>query len=143
MTRIPLPPSAEVIGLSKKRSKKCRARTTNLFMRTISLLRICACTSRDKTGCSGGVKTWKALCMRCPHHFDHFVGDGFRVLLLDQLREDAFETRQLHKLRQLRRRCVRTNLSLGDHNDAAANLLDNFKHMRNVEDGFTLGGERR
>src|SRR5579862_4949012 len=101
MTRIPLPPSAEVIGLSKKRSKKCRARTTNLFMRTISLLRICACTSSERTGFSGGVKTWKALCMGGSHDFDHFAGKGFRVLLLDELREDTFQTWQLHKLRQL------------------------------------------
>src|SRR5271170_6792021 len=112
MARTPFSPSSEVNGLSKKRSKKCRVKTTKRFMRATSFLGIRAWTSRESTGFSGDEKIWNALCMGGSHDFDHFAGHCLRVLLLDQLSEDAFEAGQLHELRQLRGRSVGADFSL-------------------------------
>ena len=64
---------------------------------------------------------------------------AFGVLLLDQLREDALEIGQLHQLCQFSRGGIRENRSAGDHDHSIADLFNDLKHMRDVEDGFPFG----
>ena len=60
---------------------------------------------------------------------------------LDELGKNALEVGQAHEPRQFGGRRVGKHSAFGDDNDASANLLDDFEHMRDVEDGFSLGGE--
>jgi hypothetical protein len=76
------------------------------------------------------------------HHLDHLLGNGPRVLLLDQLREDAFKIGQAHEAGELRGTGVSENFSLGDDDDAIADLLDDFEDMRDVKDGLAFRGEQ-
>jgi hypothetical protein len=72
---------------------------------------------------------------------DHLPRRGPRVLLADQLREHLLETRQFHQPRQFRRRSVRHNLSLRDHDHPIADLFHDFQHMRDVQHRLACTGE--
>ena len=76
------------------------------------------------------------------HHLHHLLRNGPRVLLLDQLRKDAFKIGQAHQLRKVGGASIGQDPAFGDHDDAVADLLDDFKHMGDVEDSFALRREQ-
>ena len=80
--------------------------------------------------------------MGTPHHIDHSLRNALRVLLFDQLRKDAFKIGQAHQLRKVGGAGIGQDPALGDNDHAIADLLDDFKHMGDVEDSFALRREQ-
>ena len=74
--------------------------------------------------------------MATVHHLYYLLRDTPCVLLLYELRKNAFQIRQAHQIRKIGGASVGQYSSLRNHDDAIANLLDHFKHVRNVEDRF-------
>jgi hypothetical protein len=76
------------------------------------------------------------------HYVDQVAGDLFGVGLLDELGEDAFERGQGHQLGEVMRRGIGDDLAAGEDDDAVADALDGFEHVRDVEDGFAFAREQ-
>jgi hypothetical protein len=70
------------------------------------------------------------------------AAQGARVLLLNQLRKDAFKIGKAHQPGEIGGRSVGQDPALCNDDDAVADLLDDFKHMRDVEDRFAFCGEQ-
>jgi len=75
------------------------------------------------------------------HGEDQIFCDGARVLLLDELGEDAFEGWTMHETGEVSGGRVDEDSAFGEHDDAMAYLLYDFEDMGDVEHGFALGGE--
>ena len=76
------------------------------------------------------------------HYLNNLLRDCARFLLLHQLCKDAFKIWKAHQLNQIRGRSIGQNSSFCNHDDTAANLFDDFKHMRDIENGFALRSEQ-
>jgi hypothetical protein len=76
------------------------------------------------------------------HDLNEFASHALRVLLLNELSEDAFEICKLEGSLELGRRSVGQNPASRDNDDTIADQLDHLKNMRDVEDCFALRGER-
>jgi len=75
------------------------------------------------------------------HHLDHLLRENSRVFLLHELRKDAFEIGKMHELLQIGGASVGQHAALGNYHDTAANLLNHFKNVGDIEHGFALGSE--
>ena len=75
------------------------------------------------------------------HGFNKLPGEGAGVVLLDELREDAFEIGQGEQAFEVGWSRVGADAAAGEDDDAVADLLDDFEHVRDVEDGFAARGE--
>src|SRR5271170_7221072 len=80
-------------SLWKKRWRMWRTRTSNLFCIRAGDV-VCACTASERTGWRGGAKRPACSDMAHRHGLDQLLSNGLRVLLLDQLCEDALEVGQ-------------------------------------------------
>jgi hypothetical protein len=72
------------------------------------------------------------------HDLHDLLGHDASVLLPDELSECALKIGQMHELRQLGRMGVGENSAVGNYNDTAADLFNNFEHMRDVENGLAV-----
>src|SRR5882757_5078556 len=116
-------------------------RTSN-WLCSRSIVQSSACTASERTGCLGGEKRPYRSRMVNRHDLNEFASHALRVLLLNQLGEDAFEIRKLERSLELGRRSVGQNPASRDDDDAVADQLDHLKNMRDVEYRFALRGER-
>ena len=66
------------------------------------------------------------------HDLNDLPCNGCGVLLLNQLRKDAFEIGETHQLRQFGGRCVGQNSSPPNHHDSFTDLLHRFQHVRDI-----------
>ncbi len=64
-----------------------------------------------------------------------------RILLLNELGEDAFEIRELQRSLELGWRSVSQNPASRDDDDSVADELDHLKNVRDVKDRLALRGE--
>src|SRR5438270_3886349 len=101
-----------------------------------------ACTARERTACLDGAKRPHRSRMMDRHDVDQFASNALRILLLDELREDAFEIPKLQRTFQLGGRSVGQNPPSCDDDDAIADELNDLKNVRDVEDRLALCGER-
>ena len=85
---------------------------------------------------------WNKSDLANLHHLNHLLRECARILLLNELCEDAFEIWQTHQLGQVAWMRVGENPALRNDDDAVADLLDDFKHMGDVEDSFALRREQ-
>ena len=72
------------------------------------------------------------------HDLHDLLSDSPGILLADELGECALKIGKTHELRQLGRMGIGENSAVGNYNDAAADLFNNFEHMRDVENGLAL-----
>ena len=76
------------------------------------------------------------------HYLDQLAGKHRGILLLNELREHAFETRKLHESREFEGRGIGQDLALSDNDYSIADLLHHFKHVGDIEDSLAFGRER-
>jgi hypothetical protein len=79
--------------------------------------------------------------MRSLHDVNNGLSAATGILLLNELREDALKVGQAHETGKIAGGCVGEKFALGDDDDTAANLFHHFEDVRDVKDGFALGGE--
>ncbi len=75
------------------------------------------------------------------HDLDEFASNTLRVLLLNQLSEDALEICELKRSLELGGRSVGQNPASRDDDDAVADELDHLENVRDVENCLALCGE--
>src|ERR1700746_3157249 len=118
-----------------------RTRISNCLCSRLSLWSS-ACTARERTACLGGAKRPHRSRMVDRHNVDQFASNALRILLLNQLCEDAFEIPELQRSLQLRGRSVCQNPASRDDNDTIADELNDLKNVRDVKDCLALRGKR-
>src|SRR5579872_3836193 len=134
-------PSAEANSLPKKRSRKWRTRTRNSDCCSLSTELSRARTESESTASRDTESVRCAGSMRNPHDFDHLARGGLSILLAHQLRKDLFEAGQLHQPREVGGCRIGNDLALRDYDHAIAELLDDFEHVRDIEDRFAGAGK--
>src|SRR6266849_2831727 len=118
-----------------------RVRISN-WLRSRPLVKSSACTARERTGCLGGAKRTNRSRMMNRHDLDEFASNTLRILLLNELGEDAFEIRELQRSLELGWRSVSQNPASRDDDDSVADELDHLKNVRAIENRFALRRER-
>ena len=76
------------------------------------------------------------------HDVNQFASKTLRILLLNELSEDAFEIRELQRNFQIGWRSVGQNPASRDDDDTVTDDLDDLKNVRDVKDRLALCGER-
>src|ERR1039457_4120559 len=136
-------PSGEAVSWLKKRSRKWRTSSANwLRLGARTGPRAAWALSESASGSDIMNRRWNSSPMANLHDLHHLLRNGPRVLLLDQLRKDAFKIGQAHQLRKIGGAGIGQDPALGDNDHAIADLLDNFKHMGDVEDSLALRREQ-
>src|SRR6266550_1687661 len=118
-----------------------RARISNWLCSRVPV-KVSACTASERTGCSVGAKRPDRSRMVNRHDLDELASDALRILLLNELSEDAFEIRKLKGSLELGWRSISQDPASRDDDDAVADELDHLKNMRDVKDCLALRGER-
>src|ERR1700692_1741532 len=106
------------------------------------LVKSSACTARERTGCLGGAKRANRSRIVNRHDLDEFASDALRILLLNELGEDAFEIRELKRSLEFGWRSVGQDPASRSDDDTVADELDHLQNMRDVEYCLALRGER-
>src|ERR1700685_3404923 len=136
-------PSGEAVSWLKKRSRKCRTSSENWLRCGTCTAPSAAWAFNESASGSDIMKSrWNSSRMANLHHLDHLLRRAAGILLLHQLRKHALKIRQAHQFGELGGMSVGQNSALGNHDHAAANLLDHFKHMGDVDHCFALRSQQ-
>src|SRR5436305_15161603 len=93
-------------------------------------------------------KKWRTSSVNAPisglpHDCDDFASRCPDILLFRELAEDLLERRQMHQIAQAADLVVGDDLALVQHDDPRTNLLRNFEHVRDIENGLARAGHLR
>src|SRR5438105_3836596 len=91
-----------------------------------------ACTASESTGCLGAAKRPDRSRMVDRHDVNQFASKTLRILLLNELSENAFEIRELQRNFQIGWRSVGQNPASRDDDDTVTDDLDDLKNVRDV-----------
>src|SRR5258708_1300063 len=93
-----------------------------------------ACTEREREqDVWGGGKGRVRPRMRNRHDLNEFTSNALRILLLNELGEDAFEIRELQRSFELGGGSVGQNSTSRDDNDTVADELNYLKNVRDIK----------